>query len=64
MLEERHKMSQTVPGTQSLHSFIPLSACMVEVRHAPQAQFAEPNGLCTERVLIVLHTLPWASVDM
>ncbi|KAL5480015.1 hypothetical protein EMCRGX_G023629 [Ephydatia muelleri] len=32
MLQERHKMSRTVPGTQSLHSFIPLSACMVEVR--------------------------------
>ena len=46
MLEERHKMSRTVPGTQSLHSFIPLSACMVEVR-----QFSTSTICRAERVV-------------
>ena len=46
MLEERHKMSRTVPGTQSLHSFIPLSACMVEVR-----QFSKSAICRAERVV-------------
>lgn len=46
VLEERHKMSRTVLGTQRLHSFVPLSACMVEVR-----QFSSSPIFRAERVV-------------
>ena len=61
MLEERHKMSRTVPGTQSLHSFIPLSACMAEVR-----LFSKSTICRAERVVhrVSIHCAPHTAIGI